>query len=84
MKLGLCVYFNFLTRSDRLLRPYSSIASPTCYSYQTISTALIMSEHQLVTNLVTCENLGTSGIRTHAVNEPCVYVNDYHITCVTP
>ena len=36
--------FQFLTRSDGLPRPYSSIASPTCYSYQTISTALVMSE----------------------------------------
>ena len=40
--------------------------------------------HQFTTNLVTCENFGTSGIRTHAVNDPPVYVSDYHITCVTP
>ena len=40
--------------------------------------------HQFRTNLVTCENFGTSGIRTHAVNDPPVYVSDYHITCVTP
>ena len=50
---------------------------PNWSTHHTVSTAQAISGHQLTT----CENFGTSGIRTHAVNEPTFHHRQSHYMC---